>query len=470
MSKKKKIIIISIVIFILLLITSIFIYITKIRYKEIKLDQDTFEVDVFENKKISELVPDVTLKEDSIIDTETIGSKKFDIKFIKNNKRYKSTIEVKVVDNIAPTVFTSSSVRIYKGNKVDLINKFIGGDNYDNKPKKEIVGDYDINKVGSYDLTYKITDSSGNVTEKDFVLYVKEKPTTTIKAKSTKQIEKEDDGLEFSSVIEKYKEDNTMIGIDVSKWQGDINFKKVKEAGCEFVIIRLGYQKGLNGEMTLDVKYADNIKKATEQGLKVGLYVYTYAASVEDVSKWQGDINFKKVKEAGCEFVIIRLGYQKGLNGEMTLDVKYADNIKKATEQGLKVGLYVYTYAASVEDAKNQAQWAIKNIGDYDIDLGISYDWESWSNFNKLNLSYHNFTKLADTFLDSVKKYGYTGYLYSSKYYLENIWDEHDHDIWLAHYTSKTNYSGDYKIWQMSNSGRIDGIKGDVDIDILYLK
>ena len=402
MSKKKKIIIISIIVFILLLITSIFIYITKIRYKEIKLDQDTFEVDVFENKKISELVPDVTLKEDSIIDTETIGSKKFDIKFIKNNKRYKSTIEVKVVDNIAPTVFTSSSVRIYKGNKVDLINKFIGGDNYDNKPKKEIVGDYDINKVGSYDLTYKITDSSGNVTEKDFVLYVKEKPTTTIKAKSTKQIEKEDDGLEFSSVIEKYKEDNTMIGIDVSKWQGDINFKKVKEAGCEFVIIRLGYQKGLNGEMTLDVKYADNIKKATEQGLKVGLYVYTYAASVED--------------------------------------------------------------------AKNQAQWAIKNIGDYDIDLGISYDWESWSNFNKLNLSYHNFTKLADTFLDSVKKYGYNGYLYSSKYYLENIWDEHDHDVWLAHYTSKTNYSGDYKIWQMSNSGRIDGIKGDVDIDILYLK
>lgn len=58
--------------------------------------------------------------------------------------------------------------------------------------------------------------------------------------------------------------------------------------------------------------------------------------------------------------------------------------------------------------------------------------------------------------------------LYSSKTYLENIWLEQPHDIWLAHYTTKTDYQGKYRMWQLCNNGRVDGIKGDVDIDIWY--
>ena len=59
--------------------------------------------------------------------------------------------------------------------------------------------------------------------------------------------------------------------------------------------------------------------------------------------------------------------------------------------------------------------------------------------------------------------------IYSSKNYLEKIWLETEYDIWLAHYTSKTNYKGDYRIWQLCNNGRVDGIKGDVDINVMYL-
>ena len=71
--------------------------------------------------------------------------------------------------------------------------------------------------------------------------------------------------------------------------------------------------------------------------------------------------------------------------------------------------------------------------------------------------------------MSTVKNAGYEGMLYSSKFYLENIWtNKLNFPIWLAHYTSKTSYNGNYKIWQMCNNGQIDGINGDVDIDIMY--
>ena len=75
---------------------------------------------------------------------------------------------------------------------------------------------------------------------------------------------------------------------------------------------------------------------------------------------------------------------------------------------------------------------------------------------------------MAEAFLDEVEKDGYEGMLYSSKTYLENIWMNPKHDIWLAHYTDQTTYTGSYKMWQMCENGKVDGIDTLVDIDILY--
>ena len=71
--------------------------------------------------------------------------------------------------------------------------------------------------------------------------------------------------------------------------------------------------------------------------------------------------------------------------------------------------------------------------------------------------------------IEVLKNNGYEGMLYSSKNYLEKVWNTNKFsNVWLAHYTSKTDYSGDYSIWQMCNTGKINGINGDVDIDIFY--
>ena len=390
-----------IIIVLILLAISIFVYRDKYSYKELVITPNSFEVEVFSKIKLSSLFKDISLKEDIVINTEKVGVQELEFKYIKNKKKYKSKITINVEDNVAPTVFVKT-VSTTEGTKIDLINKFIAGDNYDNTPKKEIIGEYDFNKIGTYSLTYKITDSSENETERSFKLIVKERPktkTTTTSSNNTTNNNRK--RTLFSNIVDKHKTSKTMVGIDVSKWQGKIDFEKVSEAGCEFVIIRLGYQKGLHGEMVIDPYFKENIKKAKEAQLKVGVYVYTYASTIEE--------------------------------------------------------------------AKEQASWAIKNLGYYKLDLGISYDWESWSYFNKLNLSFYNFTKVADAFLDYVEKHNNKGFLYSSKYYLENIWVEEKHNIWLAHYTSNTTYKGKYSIWQLCSNGKIDGINGDVDIDIMYL-
>lgn len=389
---KKIILIISIVVIVISLLVGIIIF--YLNYiPETKLKFEGVEIRVYEEKYLSELINDNNIKvlKDYQINTKKLGHQEIKFIFTEENKKYKGKIDIFVIDDISPKIFASSSYTVVKGTEKDFINSIICGDNYDDNPTRKIIGKYDINKEGTYNLTYYAKDSSGNESTKDFKVKVIAKQKTT--QTSTKKVY-------FSEIIEKQKNENTEIGIDVSKWQGEIDFDKVKKSGCEFVIIRLGYQKGIDGEMIIDPYYKQNIQKAKEANLKVGVYVYTYAKSKEE--------------------------------------------------------------------AVNQANWALQNIGPYQLELGISYDWESWTLFNKLNLSFYNFTDVANTFLDYVEENGYKGMLYSSKNYLENIWWATSHNIWLAHYTTKTDYKGKYNMWQMTSSGRIDGIKGAVDINILY--
>ena len=391
---KKKYLIIFILIVVLIFILVISIYIKSIFFtlKEGDIVFKDKEIKVFEEIYLSTLIEeDVELVKDIKIDTEKVGTTKIEFEYIEEERHYLGYINVKVIDDVAPTIFINSTYTIPKGKDKDFVNSILSGDNYDNEPIRKIIGEYDKDTVGTYNLTYYIEDSSGNVTTKDFKVKVVEKINTS-KNNSSK--------VYFNNVINKYKTDDTEIGIDVSKWQGTINFEKVKEAGCSFVIMRLGYQNGLDGDMILDPYFKENIEKATNVGLDIGVYIYTYAK----------------------------------------------------TEQ----------------ESISQAKWAIKQLNGYKLKYGISYDWESWTLFNKTKLSYYNFNKVANTFLDYVETKGYKGMLYSSKYYLENVWSETKHDVWLAHYTSETDYKGKYKMWQMTSSGRIDGINGAVDINILY--
>ena len=371
----------------------------RIKYAKIEVTLvDDMTLEFNDKKKVSDYIKSINGKiiDDYIIDSSTLGEKNIDFEFINDdNIKVKYSYDISVVDTVSPVIWLNDSYYVTKGSKDTLLEDILCGDNYDNNPKCEIVGEYDLNTINNYPLTFKATDSSNNVTTKDFVLKVYEPKKSSASSSKVNY-------TMFNDIKEKYKKEDTKIGIDVSLWQGDIDFKKIKDSGVEFVFIRVGYMKGTKGERVLDSKFKQNIENAN----------------------------------------------------------KY----------DIPVGIYYYSYASNKEEAKEDAKWVLKQIKNYDVSLPIAFDWEDFADYNSYNLSFYNLTSMADEFIKEVNKKGYKGLLYGSKNYLEKIWLSNSHDTWLAHYASSTNYQGKYSYWQITDTGKVDGINGTVDIDIYYKK
>lgn len=186
-----------------------------------------------------------------------------------------------------------------------------------------------------------------------------------------------------------------------------------------------------------------------------------------DISRWQEDVDFKKIKEQGVEFVMLKLGGQNKINGSIIMDPKFLSNIEQALKENLEVGVYFYSYAASADDAKKQAEWVIDNLKGYDITFPVAFDWENWSNFSSFHIGFRTLNEIASTFIKEISS-SYDAVLYSSKYYLENIWYKEEYNNWIAYYTSNFSNNSNYTMWQVCNNGKIEGINSYVDIDVFY--
>ena len=107
-----------------------------------------------------------------------------------------------------------------------------------------------------------------------------------------------------------------------------------------------------------------------------------------DVSSWQGNINWKKVKESGIDAAMIRIAY--GSRNKSTIDKKFKQNLKNAKEAGIKVGIYYYSYAKDTSEAINQAKWIINELNGEKLDLPIAFDWEDWSDFMSYKINFND--------------------------------------------------------------------------------
>lgn len=187
-----------------------------------------------------------------------------------------------------------------------------------------------------------------------------------------------------------------------------------------------------------------------------------------DVSSWQGDIDFEKLKNAGVEFAFVRIGSKWGMDGEFFLDSKFERNMEGFNRVGIPVGVYFYLYARNEKEAKKEAEWIIENLENYKVDLPIAFDFEDWSRLNKYKMSIYRLNQNARIFMDTLEDAGYKGMIYSSLNYINKIWDTENETVWVAHYTKNADYQNKYNFWQFSASGKVDGIYGDVDLDIMY--
>ena len=308
------------------------------------------------------------------------------------------------VDTTAP-VFISypRTIQLLKG-KEFVAQDYVGYiDDVDRDVDFKVTGTVDVNTVGDYPIKMTITDDAGNSKTIDVTVkvYVKKqatkKPTssssskpgsTTTKAKKTT----------FEDLKKKYETENAFIGIDVSKYQGNINFQKVRDAGCNFVILRAAIFN--NGKFGLDSKFEQYYKDAKAAGLLIGVYYYS------------------------------------------------VDNTTALMKQ----------HCAELAAALKGKQ----------IDFPVAYDFEKWKGFQNLKMNSSDLNNMFYLFCSEMESYGYEAMIYANPYFLRNWFRPGGHKIWLADWKTQPSWEGTIHFWQFSASGRIAGINGNVDVDVYY--
>lgn len=193
-----------------------------------------------------------------------------------------------------------------------------------------------------------------------------------------------------------------------------------------------------------------------------------------DVSKWNKEIDWDKVKKAGVEFAIIRVGYRGSSTGALVEDPYFEKNIRGAIASDIPVGVYFFTQAVNEVEAVEEASMVMKLCQNYDLDYPVFIDTEGAGGDGRADkLDVETRTLVCDAFCTTIKNAGFDAGVYASRNWLnENLISDklEKHIIWLAEYRDAPLYQGYYQMWQYSSSGSIDGIEGRVDINLSYME
>lgn len=220
-----------------------------------------------------------------------------------------------------------------------------------------------------------------------------------------------------------------------------------------------GERDALSDADKSEIKELQNVSGSTRLGI--------------DVSKWNGEIDWDKVKNAGVEYVIIRAGYRGSTTGSLVVDPYYEANIRGAISSGLKVGVYFFTQAVNEIEAVEEASAVLNLIREYKLDYPVFIDTEgAGGNGRADGLDTETRTLVCEAFCSTIENAGYEAGVYASRNWLNNnlvTQRLENYNIWLAEYRSVPLYQGYYQMWQYTSKGRIDGIEGNVDMNISYL-
>lgn len=193
-----------------------------------------------------------------------------------------------------------------------------------------------------------------------------------------------------------------------------------------------------------------------------------------DVSTFQGDIDWKKVKKSGMEFAIIRLGFRGYESGKIVLDSKFEDNIEGSLKAGLDTGVYFFTEALNEKEAIEEADFVIENLKEYKINMPVVIDVEESANTEKTrtrDLTADQRTKNVIAFCEHIKKAGYDVMIYGnlkSFMIMMNIEELEEYDKWFAYYRYPFHFPYKIKMWQYTAYERIDGIDGKADVNLMF--
>ena len=212
----------------------------------------------------------------------------------------------------------------------------------------------------------------------------------------------------------------------------------------------------------------DTVTVTTYNGLSASFNVTVdgSCATLIDVSTWQGNIDFNKVKLSGIDYVILRAGYGRELD---QIDNRFVENYEKAKAAGLKVGAYWFSYSESVDEAFKEAEACLYCLGGRKLDMPLYYDLEIDSVMERMTKS--EYTQMALNFCSVIESAGYRPGIYSSVSVYQTKLDHSRFlrdgiSVWNAHWSSKCTIECD--VWQYSENGSVSGIYGDVDMNLIY--
>ncbi len=193
-----------------------------------------------------------------------------------------------------------------------------------------------------------------------------------------------------------------------------------------------------------------------------------------DVSEHNGKIDWEAVAADGIEFAMIRIGYRGYTEGEIYLDERFAENYAGARAAGLKVGVYFFSQAISVEEAKQEAEFTLEALKGLELDLPVVFDWETIGEDNARadDIDRDTLTACTLEFCKRVSK-KYDAMIYTNAYqgyYLLNLGELADYPIWFAGYAQTPIFYYRFDIWQYTNEGTVAGIEGNVDLNLCFVE
>lgn len=194
-----------------------------------------------------------------------------------------------------------------------------------------------------------------------------------------------------------------------------------------------------------------------------------------DVSHHQGAIRWDEVADAGVRFAMIRLGHRAVSDGVVRLDQYWEKNIQGAKDAGLLVGVYFYSQAVSVEEAREEAAFVLEHLKGISLDFPVVFDWEVYSSSGRnAHVDADILNACAIAFCEMIESAGYQPMIYFNLDLANRLWDlermqQQGYPFWLALYRDKMNWEYRPDIWQYTETGKVAGIDTPVDLNLFFI-
>ncbi|WMC92424.1 glycoside hydrolase family 25 protein [Kineothrix sp. MB12-C1] len=372
-------------------------------------------------------------------------------------------------------MLTNNANKPRKGNSTQQVNSVVAveheadgeeGDNISGETSVELAEQYNLTSHGSSrmkDIERLYRENKLTASDLDFWdMYPKNDPELI----SAEKADEEKDSKEESSK----KEGNKYSDYEEEQEQDPANDGKhtlltYTDGSEEWVLINPYLEKNTYDFTKLTMK---SDKMAYYQDGKKNSYLGA------DISKYNGEVDFVSLKESGIDFVMLRLGARGYGSGQIMLDEKFADNITKATEAGLDIGIYFFSQAITTDEAVEEANFIMQNLSNYKITYPVAFDMEYVQNDTARieTLSREQKTSITKEFLDTVKNGGYKPMIYGTKEWLIKQIDLTKltgYDIWLSQQEDVPDYPYQFQIWQYTLDGQVGGVNGEVDLNISFI-